>query len=152
MKFNETKCKVLGQGNPWYQHRLGDEKIERSSAEKDLGVLVDERLDMSQHRALAAQKANHILCCIKSRVASRSREVILPLCSVMVRPPGVLHPALQSSTQDRHSRVGAIQRKDAKLVRGLENLSYEESRKELCLFSLENRRLQDDLTHFQYLK
>jgi len=51
-------------------------------------VLVGEKLDMTQHRALAAWKTNHILGCIKSSVASRSREGILPLCSGE-SPPGV---------------------------------------------------------------
>ena len=36
--------------------------------------------------ALAAQKANCVLGCIKSSVASRSRDVILPLCSALMRP------------------------------------------------------------------
>ncbi|KAK4816307.1 LOW QUALITY PROTEIN: hypothetical protein QYF61_014605 [Mycteria americana] len=116
---------------------------------KDLGILADEKLDTSWQCALAAQKASCILGCIKRSVASRSREVILPLYSALVRPaPGVLCPALEPAVQERHGAVRAGPRKATKMIRRLEHLCYEDR-----LGDLDKRRLQGDLiAAFQHLK
>ena len=49
MKFNKTKSRIVhpGRGNPVYAYRLGDEMLESSTTERDLGVLVDSKLNMS---------------------------------------------------------------------------------------------------------
>ncbi|PKU29086.1 hypothetical protein llap_20610 [Limosa lapponica baueri] len=156
MKLNKAKCKVLhlGLGNPCYQYGLGDEGIEDSPEDKDSGVLVDEKLDMSQQCVLAAQKANHMFGCIKRSVASRPREVILPLYFSLLRPHLEYCIQLWSPQQRKDMDLfEQVQRRATKIIRGLEHLSSEERLRELGLFSPQKRRLKGDLiVVFQYSK
>jgi len=126
IRFNKAKCKVLHmvRGNPKHKYRLGGEWTERSPEEKDLGVLVDEKLNMSHQCALAAQKANRMPGCIKKNSGQPVEGGdSAPLLHSGETPLGVLCPALESSAQDRHGPVGVGPEEATKMVRGLEHLS-----------------------------
>ena len=103
---------------------------------------MDGKLDTSKKCAPSAQKVNHTLGCNKRSVASRVREVILSICSALVRPH--LEYCIQMWSP-RYRRdmdlLERIQRKATKRIHGTELLSYEDKLRELGLFSLEKRRL-----------
>ncbi|KAJ7411204.1 hypothetical protein WISP_103722 [Willisornis vidua] len=126
MKFNKAKSKILHVS--WVNHKpkykLNRELIESSLVEKDLGVLMYEKLNMTRHCVLADQKAKEIVGSIKSSLAISSGFPIIR------RTWTCWSESRGGHRDDQRSGVPLLGRQ-------AERVGF---------FSLEKRRLQEDLT------
>nr|XP_048713273.1 uncharacterized protein LOC125639701 [Caretta caretta]XP_048713274.1 uncharacterized protein LOC125639701 [Caretta caretta] len=156
MKFNKDKCKVLhvGRNNQLHTYQMGNDCLGRSTAERDLRFIVDHKLNMSQQCNAVAKKVKIVLGFFSRSVVRKSREVILPLYSALIRPQ--LEHCVQfwaPHFRKDVDKLERVQRRVTKMIKGLENMSSEGRWKKLGLFSLVKRRLRGDMrTVFKYVK
>ena len=88
MLFNKTKCKCLhiGHRNQHHVYTIGDNNIEETFEERDLGVIIAETLSPSHHIAKVVRKANQIVGMIRRTYEDRSKNNLVPLYKSLVRP------------------------------------------------------------------
>ncbi len=152
MRFHPEKCRVLHVGKDLdeftYTMTAKDESVELeyTTAEKDLGVIIDSTLSFEQHCDTAITKANRILGIIRRSFKYMDKEVMLTLYKSLVRPHLEYCNTIWNPKLKRVIRaIEAVQRRASKMVPELANLSYEERLKELKLPTLVYRRHRADM-------
>ena len=148
LPFNAKKCKSMhfGHNNPKHKYVLNGLELEAITTEKDLGVMVDNKLNFHVHAATATKKANQILGVIKRTYQTRDEYTIPTLYKAMVRPHLEYGNAIWGPCYLGDLRlVEGVQRRATKLIPRLHELPYEERLKELKLPSMEYRRKRGDM-------
>ena len=148
MEFNVEKCKVmhLGYNNPKNSYRMGDKVLEATEEERDLGVLIDDKLDFGKHINTIVAKANRVLGMIKVSFACMNIPMFLNLYTAQVRP--LLEYCVQVWSPHKRKYIKLIegvQRRATKLVPQLREKTYENRLKVLGLQRLVERRIRGDM-------
>ena len=148
MAFNLDKCKImhLGHSNPQTDYYLGGSSLAVTKEEKDLGVLIDDKLDFGKHIRGIVNKANRLLGLIRIGFACLNKEMFMNLYPVLIRPQLEYCVQVWSPYKQRDIKLlEGVQRRATKLVPELRNLSYEDRLYELGLTPLKERRIRGDM-------
>lgn len=150
--FNSEKCSILhlGNNNPKYKYTIKHDNdiqpLKVTTAEKDLGVIIDPLLNFDTHITQQIKKARGISAMILRSITGRTRDILIPLYTAIIRPnieyANVVWNPYKRKDIDRVERV---QRQFTKKIEGLSKLSYTDRLEKIKLPSLEYRRLRGEL-------
>merc|ERR1712240_722354 len=148
MEFNVDKCKIMHLGNQNIKHTytMGGSNLTATNEEKDLGVLIDDKLGFDKHIRSIVKKANRMLGLIRIGFSCLDKEIFMNLYPVLVRP--LLEYCVQVWSPYKRKFINlleGVQRRATKLVPELRELQYEERLKKLGLTTLEERRVRGDM-------
>lgn len=148
LNFHPDKCKYMRIGrsdieDPGYKFET---QLERTTSEKDIGVIFNEKLNFSEHLAEKINKANKIVGIIRWSFVNLDIEIFRALYTALIRP----HIEYANQIWSPHlikdiDMIENVQRRASKLVPGLKHLEYAERLKKLGIPTLAYRRARGDL-------
>lgn len=156
MQLNSSKCVVMhcGKTNPNFTYYLGESELNNVNEYEDLGVLIDNRLNLSNHCLKVRNKATRIVQCIKHSVTTRNKDTMLKLFTSLVRPVlDYCAPFWSPHLIKDIDLIEQVQRRFTKLISGCRDMTYPQRLEHLDLFSLEYRRKRGEIIEtFKFVK
>ena len=153
LRFNPIKCKVLhisGNDNPQNIYSLDGIQLESIESEKDLGLIVNNKLDFGDQIKKCLSKANKMIAWISRNIICKSKDVMVLIYRSLIRPH--LEYCVQAwSPTPRFGNWGLIlniekvQRKFTRLINDIGTLPYGARLQSLKLTTLAERRIRGDL-------
>ena len=148
MEFNVNKCKImhLGYNNPKISYSMGGSNLEETEEEKDLGVLIDNKLDFGNHIKCIVGKANRVLGMIRVSFTCLNVPMLFNLYTALVRP--LLEYCVQVWSPYKKKYINlleGVQRRATRMIPRLKKMTYDERLKKLKLPRLYDRRIRGDM-------
>ena len=148
MEFNVQKCKImhLGHDNPRKVYSMDGKVLSTTEEEKDLGVLIDNKLDFGKHINSIVGRANRVLEMIRISFACLNIQMFLNMYTALVRP--LLEYCVQVWSPYKIGQIKLlerVQRRATRLVPQLKDLCYDDRLAQLGLTRLEERRHRGDM-------
>ena len=155
LNFNAKKCKVMhvGHKNEKFTYHMGDICLESVNEEKDLGVVIDDKLKFDAHTEKQVNKANRQLAIIRRSFVNLDKDTFCLLYKSLVRTHLEYCNAITYPKFERQVKLlEGVQRRATKLVQNIKHLPYLDRLKALNLPSLVYRRARGDVIEaYKYL-
>ena len=161
MSYNKSKCHTLhlGSKNPNNTYLLSRcdimnevtstaeiHKLQNVHHEKDLGVIIDDKLSFTQHMESKLLKAKQMLGIVRSTFKYINEDIFLRLYKSIIRPHLEYADIVWApTTKEYQDKLEKFQRRATRIVPSLSHLSYTERLQKLNLPTLQYRRLRSSM-------
>ena len=148
VRFNADKCKHMHIGNKKVnaEYFLNHTKLTYAEYEKDIGVVIDDKLNFDKHISDKCKKANCMFALVRRTFRFLDEETFKPLYKAFVRSHLDSCSSVWAPFKSKHiEQIEKVQRHATKQLPGFKDLSYPERLKKLKLPTLSYRRLRGDL-------
>ena len=136
----------LGHNNPKNSYSMGGLTLEETKEERDLGVLIDNKLDFGKHIRSIVGKANRVLGMIRVSFACLNVPMMYNLYTSLVRPLLEYCVQVWSPYKKKYiTLLERVQRRATRMVKKLKKLPYDERVKKMNLPKLYERRIRGDM-------